>query len=92
MGVFYDSKVLAIEESGNFWLSDTPDVPGGISWGNLYPRMVTWALFRRLDDGRRFYFLNTHLPYRDEDEPRRVKVPSSSASACRPCRTTCRWC
>ena len=73
MGVFYDSKVLAIEESGNFWLSDTPDVPGSITWGNLYPRMVTWALFRRIDDGRRFYFMNTHLPYRDEDEPRRVK-------------------
>ncbi len=54
MGVFYDSKVLAIEESGNFWLSDTPDAPGSITWGNLYPRMVTWALFRRLDDGRRF--------------------------------------
>lgn len=73
MGVFYDSKVLAIEESGNFWLSDTPDVPGSITWGNLYPRMVTWALFRRIDDGRRFYFMDTHLPYRDEDEPRRVK-------------------
>ena len=27
MGVFYDSKVLAIEESGNFWLSDTPMCP-----------------------------------------------------------------
>ncbi len=73
MGVFYDSKVLAIEEFGNFWLSDTPDVPGSITWGNLYPRMVTWALFRRLDDGRRFYFMDTHLPYRDEDEPRRIK-------------------
>lgn len=73
MGVFYDSKALAVEQSGNFWLSDTPDVAGSISWGNLYPRMVTWALFRRLDDGRRFYFMNTHLPYRDEDEPRRIK-------------------
>jgi len=73
MGVFYDSKVLAVEESGNFWLSDTPGVAGSISWGNLFPRMVTWAVFRRLDDGRRFYFMNTHLPYRDEDEPRRIK-------------------
>ncbi|MGE6332578.1 endonuclease/exonuclease/phosphatase family protein [Stenotrophomonas sp. NPDC077659] len=73
MGVFYDSKVLVVEESGDFWLSDTPDVPGSITWGNLYPRMVTWAVFRRLDDGRRFYFMDTHLPYRDEDEPRRIK-------------------
>ncbi|QNR96119.1 endonuclease/exonuclease/phosphatase family protein [Stenotrophomonas sp. 169] len=73
MGVFYDRKVVALEQSGNFWLSDTPDVAGSISWGNLFPRMVTWGLFRRVEDGRRFYLFNTHLPYRDEDEPRRVR-------------------
>ncbi|WP_422508475.1 endonuclease/exonuclease/phosphatase family protein [Stenotrophomonas sp. GZD-301] len=73
MGVFYDSAQLTVVESGNFWLSDTPDVPGSITWGNLFPRMVTWALFQRQADGQRFYLLNTHLPYRDEDEPRRVR-------------------
>lgn len=73
MGVFYDSKAVALEQSGNFWLSDTPDVAGSISWGNLFPRMVTWGLFRRMEDGRRFYLFNTHLPYRDEDEPSRVR-------------------
>lgn len=72
MGVFYDSAQLTVVESGNFWLSDTPDVVGSITWGNLMPRMVTWALFKRQADGQRFYLLNTHLPYRDEDEPRRV--------------------
>lgn len=73
MGVFYDSRTVALEESGDFWLSDTPDVPGSISWNNLFPRMVTWGLFRRLDDGRRFYLFNTHLPYREQDEPARVR-------------------
>ncbi len=73
MGVFYDSKAVSLQQSGNFWLSDTPQVPGSISWNHLYPRMVTWGLFQRLDDGRRFYLLNTHLPYRSEDEPARVR-------------------
>lgn len=73
MGVFYDSTRLKVVESGDFWLSDTPEVPGSITWGNLYPRMVTWALFERVSDRRRFYLLNTHLPYRDDDEPRRVQ-------------------
>lgn len=73
MGVFYRSDRLKVIESGNFWLSDTPDVPGSISWGHPLPRMVTWALFERKADGRRFYFFNTHLPYRDEDEPARSK-------------------
>lgn len=72
MGVLYDSTRLKVLESGDFWLSDTPDVPGSITWGNLMPRMVTWALFQRQADGQRFYLYNTHLPYRDEDEPRRV--------------------
>lgn len=72
MGVFYDSAALKVVESGNFWLSDTPEVAGSITWGNLMPRMVTWAKFERQADGRQFYLYNTHLPYRDEDEPRRV--------------------
>lgn len=68
MGVFYRSDRLRVLESGDFWLSDTPDVPGSISWGHPLPRMATWALFERIADGRRFYLFNTHLPYRDEDD------------------------
>ena len=73
MGVFYRRDALQLVESGDFWLSDTPEVPGSISWGNLYPRMATWGLFERRSDGRRFYLLNTHLPYRDEDGPARER-------------------
>ncbi|WP_411833610.1 endonuclease/exonuclease/phosphatase family protein [Pseudoxanthomonas mexicana] len=73
MGVFYRRDRLRVLASGDFWLSDTPQVPGSISWGHLYPRMVTWALFERDADGRRFYLFNTHLPYREQDEPARVR-------------------
>lgn len=73
MGVFYRSDRLRVLESGDFWLSDTPEVPGSISWGHPLPRMVTWALFERIDDRRRFYFFNTHLPYRAEDEDARTR-------------------
>lgn len=73
MGVFYRRDRLRVVESGDFWLSDTPDVAGSITWGNLLPRMVTWALFERLADHRRFYLFNTHLPYREQDEEARVR-------------------
>lgn len=73
MGVFYRHAALRVIESGDFWLSDTPDVPGSISWGHLFPRMVSWALFERSADGRRFYLYNTHLPYRDEDAAARLR-------------------
>ncbi|MBV6669270.1 endonuclease/exonuclease/phosphatase family protein [Xanthomonas euvesicatoria pv. alangii] len=73
MGVFYDARVLQVVESGNFWLSDTPERAGSINWGNVLPRMATWALFERRSDKRRFYLFNTHFPYRDEDEPARER-------------------
>lgn len=74
MGVFYRKDRLRVRESGNFWLSDSPDVPGSRSWGNLYPRMVTWARFERIADGATFTFYNTHLPYRDVDEDARIRA------------------
>jgi endonuclease/exonuclease/phosphatase family metal-dependent hydrolase len=73
MGVFYRRDRLRVVESGNFWLSDTPTVPGSITWGHPLPRMVTWALMETIDGGRRFYFYNTHFPYREEDGDARRK-------------------
>ncbi|MFT3762377.1 MAG: endonuclease/exonuclease/phosphatase family protein [Pseudoxanthomonas sp.] len=77
MGVFYRKDALELVESGDFWLSDTPAVPGSITWGNLFPRLVTWGLFQRKADGRRFYLLDTHFPYRDQDGPAREKSARS---------------
>jgi endonuclease/exonuclease/phosphatase family metal-dependent hydrolase len=73
MGVFYRRNRLRVIESGDFWLSDTPEVPGSITWGHPHPRMVTWALFETTAEGRRFYLFNTHLPYRGEDEDARLR-------------------
>lgn len=73
MGILYNRATLTLIGFGQFWLSDTPHVPGSISWGHPYPRMVTWAIFARKRDGRRFRLLNTHLPYRAEDEAARSK-------------------
>lgn len=73
MGVFYRKDRLRVLESGDFWLSDTPDVPGSITWGHPYPRMVTWALFQQTGDDRRFYLFNTRLPYRVEDDEARLR-------------------
>ena len=73
MGVFYSTDELRVLDSGNFWLSDTPDVPGSDTWGTPFPRMVTWARFQRKDDGRTFVMFDTHLPYREQDDVAREK-------------------
>jgi endonuclease/exonuclease/phosphatase family metal-dependent hydrolase len=73
MGVFYRTDRLRVLQSGNFWLSDTPEVPGSITWGNLFPRLVTWARFKRIADGATFVLYDTHFPYREQDDAARLK-------------------
>lgn len=72
-GVFYRRDALRLLDSGDFWLSETPAAAGSISWGHPYPRMVTWGLFERIADGRRFRLFNTHLPHRAQDVGARVR-------------------
>ena len=63
---------MTLLSSGDFWLSDTPAVPGSISWNHPLPRNVNWGEF--VDRaGHRFFVFDTHLPYRDQDESAREK-------------------
>jgi endonuclease/exonuclease/phosphatase family metal-dependent hydrolase len=71
MGVFYKKDRLRVIRQSQFWLSETPDQPGSVSWNMSLPRMVTWAEFDR--DGQRFFFFNTHFAHRREDEEARLK-------------------
>jgi len=73
MGVFYKKDKLRLVESGNFWLSETPEIPGSMSWAVSLPRMVTWGLFEIKADGRRFYYYNTHFPHRQQDAEAKLK-------------------
>jgi len=73
MGVFYKPAVLRLVESGNFWLSESPETPGSMSWDVTLPRMVTWGLFEVKNSGKKFYFYNTHFPHRGQDNEARVQ-------------------
>jgi len=59
--ILYRRERFRVEEQGTFWLSDTPEVPGSISWGNGCTRVCTWARLFDRQSGRAFYFYNTHL-------------------------------
>jgi len=66
--IFYRHEELAPIESGNFWLTDTPDRPPTPSNGTRRRRgggrIVTWARFHHLETGRAVYVFNTHLSLR----------------------------
>lgn len=60
--VFYNTKRLRVVESGNFWLSETPDKPG-LGWDAACERNLTWVFFEEIRSGRLFYCLNVHLDH-----------------------------
>lgn len=54
------SDLFDLVESGTFWLSPTPDVPGK-GWDAAYPRIATWAILLRREGGGKLRVLNTHF-------------------------------
>lgn len=60
-----------VEESGTFWLSDTPDVPNSMTWGNRITRICTWARLKESASGKSVHFFNTHFDH--ESQPSREK-------------------
>jgi endonuclease/exonuclease/phosphatase family metal-dependent hydrolase len=69
--VFFRTARLDPLEYDHFWLSDTPEVIGSMTWGNKYRRMVTWVRFRDKRTQREFYLWNTHFDH--EVQEARVK-------------------
>jgi endonuclease/exonuclease/phosphatase family metal-dependent hydrolase len=57
---------FAVDTSGTFWLSDTPEAPGSVSWGNRITRICTWAVLRDRTTGRRLAVFNTHLDHESQ--------------------------
>ncbi len=61
--ILYRQDRFDVDDSGTFWLSDTPEVPGSITWGNACTRVCTWARFLPKSSGKPFYMVNTHLDH-----------------------------
>ncbi|RAV05054.1 hypothetical protein DQG13_04010 [Paenibacillus sp. YN15] len=61
--IMYRSDKFEVVESGQFWLSDTPDIVGSKSpYDTAWPRICTWAKFRSKDNNKaEFYYFNTHF-------------------------------
>lgn len=69
-GIFVRKERFEIIESGQFWLSETPDEKFSKSWDSSLPRVVTWTRLKDKEskenpaDGREFLFANTHFDHR----------------------------
>lgn len=61
--IFYKPQVLKLQETRDFYLSDTPEIPGSITWGNRLPRMATWGTFTINNYPISITIVNTHLDH-----------------------------
>jgi endonuclease/exonuclease/phosphatase family metal-dependent hydrolase len=71
--ILYRRDRFDAPESGTFWFSDTPEVPGSKSWGNSITRICTWARMVDRNSGKGFYYFNLHLDH--------ISQPSRQRSA-----------
>lgn len=60
--IFYRTDKFDVIEKGDFWLSDTPDVPS-IGWDAVLPRICSWGHFKCKDTGFEFLFFNLHMDH-----------------------------
>ncbi len=61
--IFFRSDRFELLGYGQFWLSDTPDVPGSIGWEAVLPRVVAWARLKDGESGLDLYVFNTHFSH-----------------------------
>lgn len=59
--VFYDASRVQLRGWEQVALSDHPEVPGSVSWGNIFPRVFVRAEFRDRATSHEFTVINTHL-------------------------------
>lgn len=72
--IFYDTTRAEVQDSGTFWLSDTPREPGSMMKNTGHPRIVTWGEFVMSGDANPVYVFNTHLAFEEGVTERQAAV------------------
>ncbi len=61
--VFYKKDKFIASDSGNFWLSETPDTPGSKGWDAACIRVATYVKLTDKETGKSYIHFNTHLDH-----------------------------
>ncbi len=61
--IFYKKDRFKVLNSGDFWLSETPEVPGKGWDATCCNRISSWAQFKDLKTRKTFYFFNVHFDH-----------------------------
>lgn len=61
--LFYNPSNIEIIESGDIWLSKTPDVPGSSSFDSAFPRVAPWMIATIKHNEKKIIVANAHLDH-----------------------------
>lgn len=61
--ILFSRNRYDLVSAGGFWLSETPHLPGSLSWESARARHVNWVRLRDRGSQRQFRVLNTHLDH-----------------------------
>lgn len=61
--IFYDTLRFQLLDGGNFWLSETPEVPGSLGWDAACVRIATWVKLIDVQSRISFFVFNTHFDH-----------------------------
>ncbi len=61
--LLFRKSAFRLLDTGYFWLSENPEVPGSMSWGSTYPRTVSWARLASQSTGTVLTYVNTHFDF-----------------------------
>ncbi len=70
-GIFFRSSRFSLVDSGTFWLSETPHVPGTVFPGSATIRIASWTVLDDAAAGVRFFVLNTHWDHVSQESRER---------------------
>lgn len=60
--IFYDQNELSLEDSGTFWLSESPEKPSK-GWDAALERICSFGKFTHKESAKKFYVFNTHFDH-----------------------------
>ncbi len=64
--IFYRAARFECVNTGTFWFSEMPDVPGSQSWGSSHPRICTWGELKERGSGETFRVYNLHWDHESQ--------------------------
>lgn len=71
--IVYKKERFEVLDSGNFWLSETPETPS-YGWDAQIRRICSWAKFRDMQANKEFFFFSVHYDHQAREARRNSSV------------------